>query len=139
MYLLFPYLMYVFVSQCFPPPSCLNTLHEGACLVEDVIIALRVSQLHNPRPLKEVGPHSRPRYPTLAVELDLHKLSKPGAVVISDSLGIAKSFQERIRLQDLQGSQDSAHRQMETASSHWYLLVAYLTDLLVKGENATLV
>ena len=67
-----------------------------ACLVEDVVVAFRVSQLDNPGALQQVGPHSCPADPPGLIELDLHKLPKARGVVVAHCLGIAKCLEQRI-------------------------------------------
>ena len=64
------------------------------CLIEYVIVAFWICELNNPRPLQQIGPDSCPADPAILIELKLNKFSKPGRVVISDCLGIAKGFQQ---------------------------------------------
>ena len=72
-----------------------------AYLVEDMVVALRVCELHNSGPLQEVRTHSSTADAACFVELDLHKLPKARGVVIPHRLGIAKCLQQWIGLEHL--------------------------------------
>ena len=73
-----------------------------ACLIEDMVVALRVCKLHNPGALQEVGPHSSTADAACLVELDLHKLPEARGVVVPHCLGIAECLQQWIGLEHLQ-------------------------------------
>lgn len=103
------------VWQTKPPPwlpiSC--NLAAAACpvaetcrkadthLVEDMIIALRISNVDYPGSLQQVCANGCAWDAAILVELYFRKLSKARWVVIPDSLGIAKSFKQWVWLQHL--------------------------------------
>lgn len=66
------------------------------CLIEDVVIPLGVCELYNSGAFQQIGSDSSPADAPSLVELDLHKLSKAGGIVIPHCLGIAKCLKQGI-------------------------------------------
>ena len=81
--------------------SCGQRL-QAPHLIEDVVVALGIIDLHHPGALQQVGAHSCPADAPCLVELDLHEFSKARGVVIPGGLRIAKGLQQGVGLQNLQ-------------------------------------
>ncbi len=70
-------------------------------LVEDVVGALGAVDADDPGALQEVSGDLGPRDPARRVKVHIREFAKSRTVVIPDGLGISKSLQQGIGLQNL--------------------------------------
>ena len=82
------------VRRVVEDPSNLGIVPQY--LVEDVVVALRICQLHHPRALQQICSDCCATDAALLVELDLNELAETRGIVVPGGLGITKRFQQGV-------------------------------------------